>query len=383
LDSNASDWSNQHYSMDFQLATPQFGGRWSLGLSTRYQAASGAKQRDIRAENGYYSLQISPSVVYAFSPKHLLGMHLTYDNTKEESGNRNVNVYVDQGYYFNYGLGHAIPYVGSGVQMDYQSDRWGGGLQYAYRGAWDLFVSSNIDIGAMNAGIGFVESRTEGTLLSRTSTSKLQAKRMDGNRLHLITLGYDISDNKGIEYWNEFVAGLESEGYINRYKAVRSTYKRQAAQARYTFLTQKEELYDWKFELGWRYDKQDDRYLMPISSFTTENIGYGLTVQKALTWAHSTLVLGGKLWRQQNLSGAYAYGGMRAEEWPVTQLMMGELQYRTADYIQLELPITYSIQIGKRHENSLYTKVNGTWLRPSGDYFADRKGLQLSIGATF
>ncbi len=65
-DNNPSDWVQQHYDLGFRVASPAY-GRWSLGLAGSYKAASGAKQRDVRTENNFYSLSVTPGVVYSIS----------------------------------------------------------------------------------------------------------------------------------------------------------------------------------------------------------------------------------------------------------------------------------------------------------------------------
>lgn len=386
LDSNASDWINQHYAMGFEWATPKFADRWSLGLGMRYQTSSGAKQRDIRAENNHYVLQIRPSVTYALHPRHIVGLHVSYDNMKEESNNRNVNNRVDQGYYLYYGLGHAVPYLGSGTTMDYKGDKWGLGLQYEYKGNWNVFASSTYILGAETADIGFVQGRTNGMVLNRKSSNELVAKRMLSRGVHQVNLNYEMTRNKGMEYWNEFVPGLESEGYINRYRATRSTYYRDVVQGRYTFLIKGNDAYSWKFDANVDYEKRNDAYLLPISTFNMENLAYGLSVQKAFTVGSSrasVVSVGGRFLQKQNLTGNYQYGGERPDEIPATELMQGELRYGSADYLVVDIPLTYSIKLGDLMGSSMFVRANAYWLNPADENMGERKGLQLSLGATF
>lgn len=383
LDSNASDWINQHYKMGFDWSGPKWCERWTLGLGLRYEASSGAKQRDIRAENTAYALQIRPGIVYALATSQRVGAHIFYANHKEESANSNVNVYVDQGYYLHYGLGHAIPYVGRGTNLNYEGDTWGAGLQYEWNGTWDIFAASAYGVGAERVGVGFIEARSEGMLLRKEIATDITAIKKYEGQLHLVGIGQQWSKSDGIEYWNEFVSGLESEGYVNRYRATRSRYKREKWHAKYSWIMGTETAYRWKVDASLAYRTQRDRYLLPISRLHVENLDYALGLSRAFDWRKAVLSIGVRAWRQHNLSGIYEYGGERVEEWPVNEWMDRELHYLQSSYWRVDLPLTLALKSDKGKGLEWYIRTNMFWVDPDGKVFTNRKGGDIALGMTF
>lgn len=383
LDSNASDWINQHYKMGFDWTSPVLSDRWSIGLGMRYDASSGAKQRDIRAMISSYALQVSPAVVYALTAKQRIGAHVSYRNSKEESENSNVNVYVDQGYYLHYGLGHAIPYVGSGANLNYKGDTWGMGIQYEWKGNWDLFASSAYHIGAERVTMGLLETRSEGLLLKKDISTELIARRVKGQHIHRIMFSHRWHGNVGTEFWNEFVSGVDSEGYVNRYRANRSRYEGQQWRAHYLWMKETAWGYRWKLDALMSYDQQKDRYILPESSMTIAHMNYGMGISRAFSWNRSVWAIGAKVLRKQNLKGAYSYGGNRSDEWPVTELMQGDLHYLKASYWRLDIPLTYTVKLPKVDQQELYMRGNLFWIDPASGGGMSRKGGELALGMTF
>lgn len=390
-DTNASDWVNQHYLLGFDIATPVFGNRWNAGLSVNYQASSGAKQRDVRARNNRYVLEIRPSIVYQINPKHQVGAHLLYQNHKEESNNYNVNVYVDQSFFLLYGLGHGIRRLGfedlsTSRTTNYTGDKVGAGLQYSYTSSWQVFASADYDIGAENANIGFTNTRPEGTLLQKRWKGNLRVQRVQGEWGHITEVQTASSKSSGIEYINEFIAGLESDGYETRFESVRSTYNMSFLSGYYELIKNKGRIYDWKVRAAIHYGKQQDRYLIPRSHLNIEQLSYSATVHKAflLNPAGSSLFsIGVQAGYSQNLTKDYEYGGSFGESLTVADLMARDVAYLSCDYFHFELPLTYTQRLSQKPSTHIFVKASGYYTKSEQALFTDRKGVQFSVGSTF
>jgi len=131
------------------------------------------------------------------------------------------------------------------------------------------------------------------------------------------------SKMNGIEYINEFISGTESEGFYTRFQSVRSKYKRQAFSGRYELLRKSGDAYNWKAAASLRYNKLDDRYLIPASQMFAENMGYGLEGHKLFSLSanlKSQLSIGIRVLLNKNLDAAYEYSGADAETLPVSIL---------------------------------------------------------------
>lgn len=390
-DTNASNWVNEHYRLGFELAFPVKDNRMQFGLAMDYRSSSGAKQRDVRALNRFYALHVSPGVVYQIAPQHRIGANLSYRNHKEEATNRSVNNEIDQGYFSLYGLGHSVARLGyenltTSRQTNYEADRIGAGLQYGFEGAWSVLLSGNYEVGAEDVHIGFMDTRPEGTLLQDDWTLILALRRSRKHWKHIIDAKGYWSNAKGSEYINEFVPGLDSDGYSNRYSSVRSTYDRSSIGASYELIKMDGKQYSYRAKGKLAYGKAEDRYLIPTSTFAFEEMLYGASFEKAFSLgrtARSLVSVGVSMDYRQSLNADYYYGGSLPNSLPVTDLMVRETNYFASDFLTIGVPIVYSFELSSARESSLFIKTNGFYQRADQTFFDRRKGLSVSLGATF
>lgn len=385
-DTNASKWVNQHYVIGFKMATKPLAEKLALGLSGNYKASSGAKQRDIRAKNNYYELDVAPSIVYSISDRHHLGSNFLYKNYKEESNNSNVNTYVDQNYFFLFGLGNAINYVGSGRTMNYVADALGGGLQYQYNGNVKLLATANYTLQAEDANISFTNSRPVGTILMKKWDFDLNLQKRSEQFTHLANVDFTSSKSNGIEYITQFQSGTESDGYYVKYKSTRSKYNNTKSKIKYELIRNQGNAFSWKAAAFVSYDKLDNKYLIQPSNMLTENLFLGASFDKLFLLSgarNSQLVVGGKLTFKNNLDGAYNYSGSDANSVTVTELERRNFEYFTSNYSDIEIPLTYSQQLREGSSSELFIKASGQILSTSNFNFDNRKSFLVSIGVTF
>ncbi len=381
-DTNASDWINQHYHLGFSVATP-LADRWQLGLSVDYEAVSGAKQRDIRANNFQYGLELKPGLVFT-SGKHSLGANLLYRNFKEESTNSNVNFYYDQGFFNLYGLGRSVAGIGSGQDAtNYMGDAFGGGLQYLFEGAWDVMVNATYETYVEDAHITFTSQRTDGTILNETLGGGLTLQKQSTTWHHKVGFGYENSASRGIEYINQFESGLESPGWIAQFRSVRSTYDRQNLHADYVLLSPASHGHDWRIQLSMNYHELNDRYLIPSSAMYSENIGYGVSLDRGWSFEGAldpSLYVGIGLQGSQNLNGYYDYKGSHPQSLIVTDLEAKNSAYYNAEYVRVQLPIVYNTKLRASHDTHLFLKLNTYYTLTSDFMYQDRQRVSFSIG---
>ena len=390
-DTNASNWVNEHYRLGFELAFPLKDSRLQLGLAMEYRSSSGAKQRDVRALNRFYALRVSPGVLYQIAPKHRIGAHVSYRNHKEEATNRSVNNEIDQGYFSLYGLGHSIARLGyenltTSRETNYEADRIGGGLQYGFEGPWSVLLSANYEVGAENVHIGFMDTRPEGTLLQEDWTVILALRRSQAYWKHIIDASAHWSNARGSEYINEFVPGLDSDGYMNRYSSVRSTYDKSGIGASYELIKMNGSQYSYRARGRLAYGKVKDRYLIPSSTFAFEEMLYGASFEKVFSLGSamtSLFSIGVSVDYRQCLSANYDYGGALPNSLPVADMMARETSYFASDFLTIGVPLVYSFELSAARETSLFIKAHGFYQRADQTFFDHRKGVQVSIGATF
>lgn len=381
-DTNASDWLNQHYNLGFSVATP-VADRWMLGLAVDYEAVSGAKQRDIRANNFQYGLDLRPSVLFSMG-KHALGANLLYRNFKEESTNSNVNFYYDQRFFNLYGLGRSVAGIGSGQDAtNYMGDAVGGGVQYSYKGRWDVLVHANYETYVEDAHITFTSQRTDGTILNQTLGAGVTLQKQTQKWNHQVDFGYVNSASRGIEYINQFESGLESPGWITQFKSVRSNFDRQLIHANYVLLSPAPHGHDWRFHVDVRYDELNDRYLIPSSAMYAENMLYGLSIDRGWSLPGAmdpSLYVGVGLQGSYNIDGYYDYNGSHPQSVIVTDLETSNAAYYNAEYVRIHLPITYNTKFKSSHVSQLFFKLNAYYTLTSDFMHPYRQRVSFSVG---
>lgn len=389
IDENLSDWKKQYYDMAIRVATPKIWNAISFGLDVSYQAHSGAKQRDIRADNRYMTLGLSPGIVYHINNNHHLGLNFVYSALKEESTNSNINNYLSQNYYELNGLGHAEKGVGKGRVTDYKGRNWGAALQYNIRNKNNqLWMSAQYDLHTEEVRNSFTQPKRIGDIRRHKWQANIKAINHSSNKLmHTLHLYYLNSFVEGIEHISQRDNTSEQEGWMSLYSAVRSKYREQELGATYALLTRKpNQEYGWLSEVDIRYLRQNDRYIMPNSKQKHENLRSSLTVKKNIRLPFrkaTTLLIATKVNFQKNLSGIYHYKG-NYEEYPsVTLLAQGEQNYLTSSYWGISGEVTFAQQIKPTMPFNWFVTCFIDWKRTTDHNLGNRHQLGVRLGCFF
>ncbi|MFD2902501.1 DUF6850 family outer membrane beta-barrel protein [Sphingobacterium anhuiense] len=384
-DTNSSDWRNQHYTLDFAVASPRYKDRWTFGLESQYKASSGAKQRDIRAENYYYSLYLSPSIMYHLG-KHHLGTSFIYQDTKEESAQSLVNTYVNQQYYTVMGLGHSIAALGGSGLYNYMGNSRGLGLHYEYSGSVRVLLSGHYKWEVEDVNSSYSSPMPVGSVSRKILSANASLFKEDNVRLHRINATFYQRDMNGIEYVLQRVNREEENYWDILSKDIRSTYRTTISGLNYTFLHKKNVSYKWKFNGGIQYEKIDDRYIIPGSNKKSETFLYQLgTERQILLSSHleQGLMIGLQTSYRQRISANYHYKGNFPEYPTVTKLENNDLAWMQSDALCLHIPVRYSRQVQENKLSQLYIQAEGSLMKPSSKTFDKRTSYQVSLGINF
>lgn len=382
-DLNPSNWIQQHYQLQFGIATPTY-GKWSWGLGATYNASSAAKQRDIRTENNYYSLSVTPGVTYALAPNQHIGLNLRYANVKEEGSMRNVNIYVDQTYYELLGLGTAVRQIGSGRGNNYEGDSWGGGLQYRYTGKATLFLHLNYLIEAEDLTLSFTDPRDGASVLRKSWDAGVTVQKESASLMHSLGVRFYNRNMDGIQYITERDNTSAQQGWKTLAKYVRSTFKTTEASLQYNITGKRgDDDYSWMANVSARYTRLNDTYILPRSIKNTENAYVQIGAKKNFKMAASHFLIGLNAGINKNMSGAYEYNGAHADYPTVTQLETMDFRYLAADFVRAEVPVTFSTQIGKERPNTLFINAYARYTKAQSFDFDHRLTYGASVGVNF
>ncbi len=386
-DTNASNWNNQYYDLEFKINFPKIKEKLSLGINGAYYASIGAKQRDIRTENYAMQLVLRPGLIYSINSKHHIGLNLEYYSLREESRMSNVNVYVDQPYYELHGLGNATIGIGWGRTTNYVGNNWGGGVQYNYSGKVNLMIASNYSVKVEDAEITFTNPKPDGSVIDRIWDSKVMINTTtENNNSHYLEIEYLQRNTDGIEYITKYDDSENFKGYITLNKNIRSTYAHKDLKIGYTWTKNKDNEYIWLAGCKLNYTKFDDEYILPKSVKNGENISGELFGKRNFTLSDKlskNLIIGVGFLYHKNLNGNYNYGGA-FKEYPIhSQLVMVDNYYDNSDYYTGKLSGIYSQRIKKTNALNLFIKANLLFSQTNSYNFNNRKTFSVSVGCTF
>lgn len=385
-DLNPSNWNNQHYNLQFSATVPAFNEQWAFGLTGSYKSSSGAKQRDVRSENYFMSLEVLPSVLYSPEENHHIGLNLSYRNFKEEASMSNVNTYIDQTYYELLGLGTAISRVGGGGTNNYEGDAIGGGIQYNYQGDVNVFLTADYNVEAEDLQYSFATPRDGASVLRKVWNTKLSLQKTAGRLSHFADFTYYSRDMDGIQYITQRDNTAAQVGYVTLFKNIRSTYGTQRGGVQYSLVANRDQEYSWKINAGVIYEKLNDEYILPNSVKQAENVLFTLGGKKNFAISEvkaKRLMIGAELGYQSNISGTYNYGGQHADYPTVTGLEQNDFNYLTSNYVSVAVPVVYSQQLKEDSKTNLFVKASGQYVHTNSFDYHDRHSMSFSLGCNF
>lgn len=387
-DLNSSDWKNQYYDMGVRWASPKLFNKLYVGVDFYYGAHSGAKQRDVRADNRLMQLTLRPGIVWSINKKNHLGGFFNYYSIKEESANSNVNTYISQEYYELNGLGNAVKQLGSGRSTNYTGNNFGGGVNYgAYFGATHLLFSTMYNLKAEKAEDSFTTPRDVGSVRDATWNTSLQLyTRSFSDFGHLLTVDYSLSAIKGIEYITQRTNSQENAGWVSLYSSVRSKYNTQRAALTYSLIAHRGNEYAWTVEMGINYQESKDKYLDPRSEKKSKNLRSHALFKRNIAFnggKKPRLLLTGEALYNKNLSGSFNYGGKNSDYITVQNIELVDFQYYNTNYWGANAAVNYSQRVNSSSNMSWF--VNGYFNYTKADKFEfnHRKTIGVAVGCIF
>lgn len=386
-DAYKSSWRNQYYDLKFRAATPLYWGKLAFGLEGGYQASLAAKQRDPRVDTRFYILKLIPGICYAINSHHRLGVNFSYASIKEDSQMANSDSYTDQDYYELFGLGVAVKGIGSGRTTNYYGNQFGGSMQYNYAATnLNLLLEGTYSIKAETAEVSYSTPRKIGSVKDQLGKVAMTLYTKGEKLVHHIKLDASYRMIDGIQYINQRDNTESQTEWMQMYSNVRSTYETKAATLHYSLIRNRGKEYNWRVEALAYYENQKDKYILPYSVKSHENIYMELCGKK-------NFVLSDKLMKRllvtvrggynKNLSGCYQYGGSHADYLTVTQMETLDANYLMSDYWKLGAAAVYSQQLKQESKTQVFAQVGFDYVKAEDFDFSHRSYLSVSIGCNF
>lgn len=351
-DSIRADWRIQNYNLELKAATPKLFDQLYAGLGIKYNVATGAKQLDPRPANRFYSLQLTPSVVWAANDNNNIGATFYYRNLRETSSlDSKYNEYKE--IYWLEGLG---AFTSSSVvtgERDYRGNTTGVEVQY-------MLANDNIDFilsGGYNYGYENVIDGSRALInASKTLTDYYSANAeiiIKGRKnLHKIAGSFLYNDISGIFYDKKKDPDSPSDQIVLD-KRERSKFQTLQWQIAYDIFEKKGAGFLWNLGTGIRYSSQEDLYRLPQpgveSSF--QNIHrYDFNMHAKYNFDRSIPFEGNLL---MGLDVTYSvaddcslfYGGQDNNHTVVRNLVEKDYAFLSSDYIKFAFNAQYSIPL--------------------------------------
>ena len=363
-DSVEGQWKKQSYEMEFKAAVP-LGEHLTTGLHVHYADRIAAGQIDPRAESYHYAVTVKPGLVWKTGASRI-GLNGLYAHTLERSTPSISNSQQIQKVYLMRGLGNFVgEQVGGGglSTMYFRCNTWGGSLQYGYSDGWQLLAEASYAYHNSRIRESPTQPKPHGTTRQEEGGLKVQALFGEG-LLHKITLDAKLIRTIGTEpttRWNTATGEWEV-----RYELDQVVLKTAGISLAYDGFVLDGDAYTWKLhgELGW--EKKDDSYALPASSFAYGNLRAALGAERRWALRKGSLQGGLSAEANKNLSGSYEYNGHRAVNAPARDLYPHNLAVLAADWIKAGLKGEYAFPVGQ--DVNLAFCAEAAWLgaRPAG-----------------
>lgn len=381
---NPSEWKNQHYNLEFRVASRKLWNTVSFGIDGKYRASSAAKQRDLRTDNDFLYLEVTPGAVFHLNESHNLGLNFKYFSQKEDARLSSIVSDKSQIYYEMLGLGTAIENKGDSYVSNYVGNNVGGAIQYGYSSSTiELLISGGYDYKVEDLEVSFTRPRKRGSVRDHIWRGDFTLYTKGVKMQNHFKLGYINRSIDGIEHFTKMDEDREHEVL---YSGVRAKYKRENISFNYTLLRNRMDEYSWLVGAEVNYEKVDDSYLLPKSVFKVERLTFGLSGKKNFKVSNKLdkrLLIGAAAKWTSALSGKYDYNGAFADSPTVTDLTQSDFNYLYSDFGLLQFSAIYSQKVKEDVRANLFLKLNFDYAKTNKFNYDHRSIFYLSLGCNF
>lgn len=368
--------------MTVKAAFPLFWNTLALGARVNYMTYKGAKQIDPRGVPIGYGIEVEPAVLIRISDGHAIGATFVYKNGFERNSFSNVQGSSTMVYLLK-GLGSfssgSVAGTGGIGNYYYPANTFGGSLQYS-------FLHDNLKILAEGS------YRHEKTDAFQNPTIAYRMGTTDADRIgaglqfvwgkknfQKVSADFSMTDIKGTEYLQEQTSGSEEN---KPYKILAtldmSRYSHMEVSASYDIFIRKTapDDYTWNFGADLGFMTRDDRYNIPLSTFSYRNATATFhALRHIVIRQRHRLTFKAEAGYRYNIGGEYNYNGSDSGHRVVTEFYTSEHEFNTADHAVAGWEAAYAYSFTK---SSISLDLHGTHLFTNSGKSRSLAGVTLS-----
>ncbi len=367
-DGKSSDWRLQYYNLETKIAFPKLSDKLYTGLGVNYNVSTGAKQLDPRPLNRYYSLELSPSLIYAINANHKLGGVFYYKNMHETSNIDFKNAYQDATFYYLEGLGAFTETTGNSRKRDYRGNSFGGEMQYSVSYDYLNFMLSGgyiYDRENVIDGGGQIVNTSQALRDNYWGSMALNIER--NGLKHSVMAELTHQNINGIFYDKVKDPNDPVVGQIVLYKKTRSEYKTTNYSLSYNLFKLNETGYLWNVGANLRHSDLKDTYLLPQPNVdvSTQSISrYDVAVHgkynfnRNMPW-HGQLLISSSVQYSLSNKGELNYGGGQEDHTVFKDLLYQDFLFLNKNYWKFNGEIKYTVPLSISNKSvNAYSKIN-------------------------
>lgn len=391
VDSLQGDWNKQDYAIDVAIASPYYNDRVSVGMGLRYEAKTGARQRDPRTQNTHNFLEVRPAVAAKIGEQGLLGAYGLYSRFVEDLRVENINNQTVHNIYRLLGLGEYVgsapTFISSGaVARRYEGDKFGVGLTYMYTaGNTKVMAEAFFNHYREDAVDGSTYPQNAGQHNMKEYGAKVWLHTAAELLSHNVQLAWVLKDVDNTEF-HQYQDPTTRE-YITLFSDVFNTNLVTEASLRYDIAKRKGEDLSWKLAFGTRYDGWDNRYATNQSQQTVDRLSYKLDFDKYFAnEQHAGFIINIGVGYSDAFRSTFHY----EEKSYSTNLVAREILYPTNAFLETDfwlgnVAMQYVFKPARNNKTQFYMKAGGHYRQPTNEnnYFVksmSRLVGQLAIG---
>ncbi len=370
MDSLTADWNKQYYLLRADIVSQYVTKRMRLGMGIKYEVLNGARQKDPRPLDKTINITLTPSLLYALSPRFNIGLNGFYHHFVEDLSITMENSQRSQNIYKTLGLGEYLyngPILLSGsLSRAYLGNTYGGGFSGQYS------IQQNKGINFEFSYKRHKENVTDGTSTPYNAGTHVYKKLETNISYHVNNAKADhlfglygsylkTSDTEYVQTLNSFTKMYEviysSEMHHQTINTVSIQYK--------GLYRDRQGKTSWNFAGGANYLRNTEDYPSTLSNELISYVDLHIGVKKWFYLSIGNLSVIYNIRYKKNLEKSLTYyPNASSSNFVAYNIMYPNYYFNTANRLSNLLGVQYDFKKLAKGNSRIYVKATFENIRP-------------------